>query len=97
MTILDKQADRSYEIIQRVSTRASNGDDIVFDKVYAIEGKIKREDPELMMRYVKNGKTVHRPPSFDEIDMVKAIVKLYNSNVISDEAKKFLKEGLNSQ
>jgi hypothetical protein len=91
---MDKQLKRSYEIIQRVSTRASNGDDIVFDKVYAIEGKDRREEPELLMRYVKNGNTVHRPPSFDEFDMIKAIINLYNSDIISDEAKKLLKEGV---
>ncbi|UOQ49616.1 hypothetical protein MUN88_05920 [Gracilibacillus caseinilyticus] len=47
-----------------------------------------------MMRYTKNGHTINNAPAFNEIDMMKAIVKLYESDLISDNAKDVLRQGI---
>lgn len=47
------------------------------------------------MRYTKNSKTVNNAPAFNEMDMMKTIVKLYSSKLLSDEAKEILRQGIN--
>lgn len=58
-----------------------------------IDGE-KLDHEELLMRYTKNGKTVNNAPAFDEIDMIKAIINLCNSSVISDKAMKLLRDNI---
>lgn len=78
----------------RISYNVDNEYDIVFDRCTAkIDGVLQGEE-ELLMRYTKNGITINRAPAFDELSMMKAIVKLYNSSVISNTAKEILRNGI---
>ncbi|MFB3168485.1 hypothetical protein P5G62_015310 [Neobacillus sp. 179-C4.2 HS] len=83
-----------YKVIKRISHNVNEEYDIVFDKCTPKIDGVKQDHDELLMRYTKNGNTVNRAPAFDEKDMVKAIVKLFNSAVISDEAKDILRKGI---
>lgn len=83
-----------YKRLGRVSYNIDHEYDIVFDKCLPKINGILQTDEELLMRYVKNGRTINNAPAFDEIEMMKAIVKFYNSSVISKEAKDILKTGI---
>lgn len=78
----------------RISYNVDSEYDIVFDRCTPKINGVKQNHEELLMRYTKNGKTVNNAPAFDEIDMINAIVKLYNSSLISNEAKEVLKKGI---
>lgn len=80
-----------YIVNKRVSYNVNNEYDIVFDRCTPKIDGVKQNYEELLMRYTKNGNTVNRAPAFDEIDMMNTIVKLYNSSVISKEAKEILR------
>ena len=67
---------------------------IVFDRCNPKVDGVILEQEQLLMRYTKNGNTVNRAPAFDEMEMAKAIVELYNSKILSREAKEVLKEGI---
>jgi hypothetical protein len=83
-----------YKRIDRVHHNVDNEYDIVFDRCHPkIDGELQTYE-ELLMRYTKNGRTINNAPAFDEIDMMKAIVELYKSSVISDEAKEILRKGI---
>jgi hypothetical protein len=83
-----------YKVNKRISHNVNAEYDIVFDRCTPKIDGIKQDHEELLMRYTKNGNTVNRAPAFDEKDMMEAIVKLYNSTVISDEAKEILRKGV---
>jgi hypothetical protein len=84
----------NYIVNERISHNVNNEYEIVFDRCTPkIDGQ-KLNHEELLMRYTKNGKTVNNAPAFDETDMIKAIVKLYNSPVISEHAKKLLRDNI---
>lgn len=79
---------------KRVSYNVNNEYDIVFDLCTPKVNGVKMNHEELLMRYTKNGKTVNNAPAFDERNMMEAIVKLYNSSVISEQAKEILRKGI---
>jgi len=83
-----------YDKHDRVSHNVDNVYDIVFDRCTPVINGVPQNEEQLLMRYTKNGKTVNYAPAFNEIDMMKAIVKLYNSSVISNEAKEILRQGI---
>ncbi|MGV2940568.1 hypothetical protein AB5I83_13305 [Mesobacillus sp. LC4] len=83
-----------YKRHDRISHNVDEAYDIVFDKCTPVINGVPKNEVQLLMRYTKNGMTVNNAPAFDEIDMVKAIVKLYNSSLITSEAKEILKQGI---
>jgi hypothetical protein len=83
-----------YKLHDRISYNVNSEYDIVFDKCTPIINGVEQKDEELLMRYTKNGNTVNRAPAFAEIDMMKTIVKLYNSKLLSAEAKDILRNGI---
>jgi hypothetical protein len=83
-----------YKVKERISHNVDNEYDIVFDRCTPIINGVLQNNEELLMRYTKNGKTVNNAPAFNENDMIEAIVKLYNSSVISTEAKEKLRKGI---
>jgi hypothetical protein len=89
-----KTGGTEYVRNERVSHNVNNEYDIVFDRCTPKVDGIRLNHEELLMRYTKNGKTVNNAPAFDESDMMEAIVKLYNSSVISEEAKDILRKGI---
>jgi hypothetical protein len=66
----------------------------VFDICTPIVNGVPQKNEQLLMRYTKNGNTINNAPAFNEMEMMKAIVKLYNSTLLSAEAKEVLKEGI---
>ncbi|TDL92119.1 hypothetical protein E2R55_03375 [Vibrio vulnificus] len=83
-----------YKRNDRISFNVNSEYDIVFDRCNpVIDGQLKSEE-QLLMRYTKNGHTINNAPAFDELIMMRAIVKLYGSSVISKEAKDILKSGI---
>ena len=86
-----------YERLARVSHQVNEEYDIVFDKCIPKWDGVLQDHEQLLIRYVKNGNTINNAPAFNEVDMMKAMVKLYHSSVISDEAKQILKSGLNKK
>jgi hypothetical protein len=89
-----KMGSTEYIRNKRVLHNVNNEYNIVFDRCTPKVNGIKMNHEELLMRYTKNGKTVNNAPAFDETDMMMAIVKLYNSSVISEKAKEILKKGI---
>ncbi|MBT2642887.1 hypothetical protein J7I80_11670 [Bacillus sp. ISL-41] len=83
-----------YKRHGRISHNVDEAYDIVFDKCTPVINGVPKNEIQLLMRYTKNGITVNNAPAFDEIDMMEAIVKLYNSSLISSEAKEILKQGI---
>ena len=83
-----------YKLHDRISQYVNSEYDIVFDKCTAIVNGVPQKDEQLLMRYTKNGKTINNAPAFNEIDMMKTIVKLYNSTILSSEAKEVLRKGI---
>ncbi|ALC92310.1 hypothetical protein AM500_22950 [Bacillus sp. FJAT-18017] len=83
-----------YKIHKRVSQNVDKEYDIVFDKCTPIINGVPQNDLQLLMRYTKNGRTVNNAPAFNEMDMIKTIIKLFDSELISPEAKKTLKQGI---
>jgi hypothetical protein len=83
-----------YKRLDRISHNVDEEYDIVFDKCTPVINGAPKNEVQLLMRYIKNGRTVNNAPAFDEIDMMKAIVKLYNSSLITSEAKDILKQGI---
>lgn len=83
-----------YKLHDRISQNVDSEYDIVFDKCTAIVNGVPQKDEQLLMRYTKNGKTINNAPAFNEIDMMKIIVQLYNSTLISAEAKAVLRKGI---
>jgi hypothetical protein len=83
-----------YKRNDRVAYNVDNEYDIVFDRCTPIIDGVLQNYDLLLMRYTKNGNTINNAPAFRELDMVKAIVKLYNSSVISDRAKEILRNGI---
>lgn len=86
-----------YKRLARVSHQVNEQYDIVFDRCIPKWDGILQEQEQLLMRYVKNGNTINYAPAFNEVDMMKAMVKLYRSSVISDEAKEILRSGINEE
>lgn len=84
----------NYKVNKRVSHNVDHEYDIVFDRCNPIIDGVKQNYEQLLMRYTKNDKTVNNSPAFNEIDMMKAIVKLFGSSAISDEAKEILRKGI---
>lgn len=89
-----KRPQTKYKRHDRVSHNVDSEYDIVFDKCTPVLNGTPKNEIQLLMRYTKNGKTVNNAPAFNEIDMMKVIVKLYNSSLISPEAKEILKQGI---
>jgi hypothetical protein len=83
-----------YKRQDRISHNVNSEYDIVFDRCTPIIDGVLQKEEELLMRYTKNGRTINYAPAFSETDMVKTIVKLYNSSLISAEAKDILKKGI---
>ncbi len=83
-----------YKLHNRISHNVDSEYDIVFDKCTAIVNGVSQKDEQLLMRYTKNGKTINNAPAFNEIDMMKIIVQLYNITLISAEAKAVLRKGI---
>lgn len=83
-----------YKRHDRISQNVDSKYDIVFDKCTPIVNGVPQKDEQLLMRYTKNGNTVNNAPAFNEIDMMKTIVKLYNSTLLSAEAKEVLRRGI---
>lgn len=83
-----------YKIHDRISHNINSEYEIVFDKCTPIINGVSQKEKQLLMRYTKNGNTVNNAPAFGEIDMMKTIVKLYNSTLISVEAKEVLRKGI---
>ncbi len=83
-----------YKRNDRISHNVNSEYDIVFDKCTPIVDDVVHKGEELLMRYTKNGRTINNAPAFDEIDMIKTIVKLYNSTLLSAEAKEVLRKGI---
>ena len=83
-----------YKLHDRISHNVNSEYDIVFDKCTAIVDGVEQKEEELLMRYTKNGRTINNAPAFDEIDMIKTILKLYNSTLLSVEAKEILRKGI---
>ncbi|OCT14257.1 hypothetical protein A8709_25855 [Paenibacillus pectinilyticus] len=83
-----------YKLHDRISHNVNSEYDIVFDRCTPIINGVTQNEEEILMRYTKNGRTVNNAPAFSEIDMAKTIVKLYNSTLLSAEAKDILKKGI---
>jgi hypothetical protein len=83
-----------YKRNDRISYNVDNQYDIVFDRCNPRIDGVTQSHEQLLIRYTKNGNTINNAPAFNELTMMKAIVKLYNSSVISDEAKEILKKGI---
>ncbi|WP_375346286.1 hypothetical protein ACEWPB_02725 [Priestia megaterium] len=83
-----------YKLHDRISHNVDSEYDIVFDKCTPIIDGVSQKEEQLLMRYTKNGNTINNAPAFSEIDMVKTIVKLYNSTLVSVEAKEVLRKGI---
>ncbi|QCU21010.1 hypothetical protein BPGQ101_19730 [Bacillus altitudinis] len=83
-----------YKRHGRISHHVDSEYDIVFDKCTPEINGVPQKDLQLLMRYTKNGHTINNAPAFNEIDMMKAIVKLYDSELISDNAKDVLRQGI---
>lgn len=83
-----------YTRHDRVSHNVNSAYDIVFDRCTPVVNGTPRDHEQLLMRYTKNGNTINNAPAFNEIDMMKSIVKLYNSSLLSNEAKEILRKGM---
>ncbi|MDG5471517.1 hypothetical protein P6709_07135 [Jeotgalibacillus sp. ET6] len=90
-----KKASVKYKRHDRLVHFVNEEYDIVFDRRTPIINDVPQENEQLLMRYTKNGRTVNNAPAFNETDMVKSMVKLYHSSLLSPEAKEILKQGLN--
>ncbi|WP_404407994.1 hypothetical protein [Jeotgalibacillus malaysiensis] len=83
-----------YTRHDRISHNVDAAYDIVFDRCTPVVNGTPRDQEQLLMRYTKNGNTINNAPAFNEIDMMKSIVKLYQSDLISLEAKEILRKGI---
>ncbi|PPA71713.1 hypothetical protein [Jeotgalibacillus proteolyticus] len=86
-----------YKRHDRISHYVNDEYSIIFDRCTPIVNGVPKEQEQLLMRYTKNGNTINNAPAFNEKDMVKAIVKLYESSLISEEAKEVLEKGINKR
>lgn len=85
----------NYQVNKRARHKVNDEYEIVFDRCTPIINGVKQNYEQLLMRYTKNGDTIPKPPAFNELEMMKAIVKMYNDDsIISSEAKQILREGI---
>lgn len=84
----------TYKILDRISYNVDEEYDIVFDLCVPVHNGKKQNYEQLQMRYLKDGKVVQKPPAFDEKEMVRAIVKLYESDLLSPAARDILRHGI---
>lgn len=83
----------SYKLMERSETFVNDTYSILIDLCQPmINGKPR--DPQVIMRYRKNGNVVTRQPAFNEMDVTRAIIHAYEKGVFSQEAFDLLKESL---